>query len=256
MDLTRRLGDRDPLVGVLGWRAPLLYGDLCAFDRWLWLRRRALPGPLTTFDAGTGNGAFALYAAKRGNDVTAVSDFPASLAKAERRARAMGLAGVRFRPLDLRRLDRFAGELGPYDQAFCLEVIEHILDDRKLLRDLASVMRPGGRLLLTTPNLHHVPYHDEIVTEHEDGGHVRVGYSHEEMEALLADAGFRVASRTYLNGVVSQTLNNLMQRGNRIHPHLGWALTFPLRVLRPLDRPLTRLTRRPYLSIAVEAIRK
>ena len=33
-----------------------------------------------------------------------------------------------------------------------------------------------------------------------------------------------------------------MQRGNRIHPHLGWALTLPLRLLRPLDGPLTRLT--------------
>jgi SAM-dependent methyltransferase len=256
MAASKRLGDRDPMLGVLGWRAVLLYGDPCAFDRWLWVRRRSLPGPLATLDAGTGNGAFAMYAAWRGNDVTAVSDFPASLAKADRRARAVGLHGLRFRHLDLRQLDRFADELGPYDQAFCLEVIEHIVDDRKLLRDLAKVIRPGGRLLLTTPYLHHVPYFDEALSEHEDGGHVRTGYTHEELEELLAGAGFRVAARTSLSGSVSQTLNNLMQRGNHIHPHLGWALTLPLRLLRPLDRPLTRLTRRPYLSIAVEAVRE
>jgi cyclopropane fatty-acyl-phospholipid synthase-like methyltransferase len=244
------------MVGLLGWRALLLYGDPCAFDRWLWLRRRLAPGPVATLDAGTGNGAFAMYAASRGNRVTGVSDFPASLTKAQRRAEAIGLSGITFQPLDLRELDRSTGELGPYDQVICLEVIEHILDDGKLLRDFASVVGPGGRVLLTTPYLHHIPYHDEHVSEVEDGGHVRDGYTHEQMEALLADAGFRVTSRAYLNGVVSQALTNLMQRLNRVYPHLGWVLTLPLRLLRPLDRPLTRLSRRPYLSIAVEAVRE
>ena len=250
------IGDRDPMVGLLGWRAVLLYGDPCAFDRWLWVRRRALPGSARTLDAGTGNGAFAMYAASRGNEVTAVSDFPSSLEKGERRARTMGLTDLRFRLIDLRELDRFTDELGSFDQALCLEVIEHIVDDRKLLRDLASVIRPGGRLLLTTPYLHHVPYYDELVTEAEDGGHVRTGYTHEGIEELLAGAGFRVVSRTSVSGIVSQTLNNLMQRGNHVKPYLGWVLTLPLRLLRPLDRPLTRLSRRPYLSIAVEAVRE
>ena len=256
LDLIKRVGERDPMIGVLGWRAVLLYGDPCAFDRWLWLRRLARPGEVATLDAGTGNGAFAMYAASQGNEVVAVSDFPASLAKCERRARTMGLDRIRFRLIDLRELDRHATELGSYDQSFCLEVIEHIVDDRKLLRDLAGVIRPGGRLLITTPYLHHVPYHDERVSDDEDGGHVRAGYTHEELERLLTYAGFRVTSRASLSGIVSQTLNNLMQRGNRIHPHLGWALTLPLRLLRPLDGPLTRLTRRPYLSIALEAVRE
>jgi SAM-dependent methyltransferase len=255
-ELIREVGERDPLVGALGWRAVLLYGDPCAFDRWLWLRRRMLPGSAATLDAGTGNGAFAMYAASRGNDVTAVSNFPSSLAKGERRARSIGLEEMQFRLIDLRELDQFAGELGPFDQAFCMEVIEHIVDDRKLLRDLAAVTRPGGRLFLTTPYVHHVPYHDELVTEDEDGGHVRSGYTHEELERLLAEAGYRVTGRASLSGVVSQTINNLFQRGNRVHPHLGWALTLPLRLLRPLDGPLTRLTRRPHLSIAVEAVRE
>jgi SAM-dependent methyltransferase len=251
-----RMPGGEAIVRLLGWRALLLYGDPCAFDRWLWLRRTIAGGPAATLDAGTGNGAFAMYAATRGNRVTGVSDFPPSLTKARRRAQIAGLDGVRFEPLDLRRLDRAADELGSFDQVLCFEVIEHILDDRKLLRDLAIVTRPGGRLLLTTPYLHHVPYFDEHVSEHEDGGHVRVGYTHDQMETLLREAGFRVSSRKYLSGTVSQTLNNLMQRGNQLYPHLGWALTLPLRLLRPLDAPLTRLTRRPYLSIAVEAVRE
>lgn len=250
-----RIGEGDPLVGVLGWRALLLYGDPSAFDRWLWLRGRAARGPVRTLDAGSGNGAFALYMAQHRNEVTAVSDYPPSLAKAERRAATIGLAGVSFRALDLRELDRFADQLGSYDQVLCLEVIEHIIDDRKLLRDFARLIRPGGRLLLTTPFRDHAPWVDEVVSDEEDGGHVRSGYTHAEMRRLLQEAGFRVASEAYLSGSVSQHLINLMQRLDRVFPHLGWGVTLPLRVLRALDTPLTRLTGRPYMSIGVEAVR-
>ena len=59
----KTIADRDPLVRALGWRAVLLYHDPVAFDRWLWIRRRLLPGPVRTLDAGCGNGAFAMYAA-------------------------------------------------------------------------------------------------------------------------------------------------------------------------------------------------
>jgi SAM-dependent methyltransferase len=248
-------GDRDPLLGTLGWRAVLLYGDPIAFDRWLWIRRNALSGPVRTLDAGSGNGAFAMYAAHRGNEVTALSDSRRAQARAERRAAALGLTGLRFRVEDLRELDRFAAQLGQHDQVFCLEVIEHILDDRKLLRDLARVTRPGGRLLLTTPYRDHVPFFDEVMSGREDGHHVRWGYTHEEMGDLLAEAGFRVSSQAFISGVVSQRVNNLMQRLDRAYPHLGWGVTLPLRLLRPVDGPLTRVTQYPYLCIGAVAVR-
>jgi 2-polyprenyl-3-methyl-5-hydroxy-6-metoxy-1,4-benzoquinol methylase len=243
------------LLGTLGWRAALLYCDPCAFDRWLWIRRRGLRGRAATLDAGSGNGAFAMYAARDGGPVTALSYSRQDQEKARRRAQASGIAGIRFEVRDLRELDGFAEALGSYDQVFCLEVIEHIRDDRKLLRDLARVTRPGGTLLLTTPYRDHVPFFGEIVSEREDGHHVRVGYTHEEMRRLLEEAGFRVASQAFLSGVISQKTFNLMYRLDRIYPHLGWAVTLPLRLLRPLDPALTRLLRYPHLSIAVVAVR-
>jgi SAM-dependent methyltransferase len=253
--LGKRIGDTDPLLGTLGWRAVLLYCDPCAFDRWLWIRRNLQPGRVRTLDAGSGNGAFAMYAAQRGNEVVALSDSNADQAKAERRARALGLNGVDFRVRDLRQLDRSAAAIGRYDQVICLEVIEHIMDDRKLLRDLACVTRPGGRLLLTTPYRHHVPFFDEVMSGREDRHHVRWGYTHEEMAKLLVQAGFSVAAQGFTSGVVSQRITNLMQRLDRAYPHLGWVLTLPLRLLRPLDRPLTRLVGHPYLCLSVVAVR-
>src|SRR5215213_545693 len=229
LPVTRRLADRDPLVGLLGWKAVLLYADPCTYDRWRWVQRFSAGGPVRTMDAGSGNGAFAMFAA------------------------AVGLTGIRFPVGDLRELDRFAGELGTFDQVSCLEVIEHILDDRKLLRDLASVIRPGGRLLLTTPADDHRPFYGETISGHEDGHHVRVGYTPEEMEALLAEAGFADVTHHRLSGIVSQAGFNLMYRLNRVYPHLGWIASLPLRLLRPLDGPLTRLTGYPHLSIGVVA---
>jgi SAM-dependent methyltransferase len=253
--LTKRVAERDPLLGLLGWKGVLLYADPCTYDRWRWIARTSRPGPVRTLDAGSGNGAFAMYAAVNGNDATALSDAGPTQARAQRRTRKLGLDGVAFRVGDLRELDRFADELGQFDQVFCLEVIEHILDDHKLLRDLARVVRPGGRLLLTTPYLRHRRFYGETISEVEDGHHVRVGYTHAEMDRLLAEAGFRPESHAFLSGVVSQTGFNLMYRLDRVYPHLGWVVTLPLRLLRPLDGPLTRLTGYPHLTIGVVAVR-
>ena len=256
LPVARRLADRDPLVGVLGWKAVLLYADPCTYDRWRWVERFSAGGPVRTMDAGSGNGAFAMFAASIGNEATALSYSADDQARAERRAQAVGLAGIRFPVGDLRELDRFAAELGTFDQVYCLEVIEHILDDRKLLRDLASVIRPGGRLLLTTPAADHRPFYGETISGHEDGHHVRVGYTPEEMEALLAEAGFGEVTHHRVSGIVSQAGFNLMYRLNRVYPHLGWIASLPLRLLRPLDGPLTRLAGFPHLSIGVVAVRR
>ena len=75
------------------------------------------------------------------------------------------------------------------------------------------------------------------------------------MEQLLAEAGFHCTSRTFVSGILSQKSFNLMYRLNRVCPHLGWGVTLPLRLLRPLDGLVTRLMRYPHLSIGVVAIR-
>ncbi len=40
---------------------------------------------------------------------------------------------------------------GSFDAITCLEVIEHVADERQTFRELARVLRPGGILILTTP---------------------------------------------------------------------------------------------------------
>jgi 2-polyprenyl-3-methyl-5-hydroxy-6-metoxy-1,4-benzoquinol methylase len=246
----------DTLLRAFGWKPLLIHGDPCVLDRWLWLRANLRKGSVRTFDAGCGNGAFSIYAARCGNEVVAASFSEREQSDARRRAEALGITGIDFRRLDLRELERERESLGRFDQIICLETIEHLSDDQALLGTLASMLEPGGRLLLTTPFEGHRPLYSE---QHhpsgaEDGSHVRYGYSQEQLRRMAEAAGLRVQSDAFVSGVVSQQLTNMMRRlTRRVGRVGGWLIVLPLRPLALLDRPLSRLLRYPRLSVALTA---
>lgn len=247
---------RDLLIYLLGWPALVLQQDPPTWDRWRWLRSELRAGALRTLDAGSGSGAFAIYAAERGNVTLGLSLDEAANARAARRAAMLGVRRVGFRNADLRQLDLLAPELGAFDQIICFETIEHILDDRKLLADLAALLRPGGRLFLSTPWAGHRPLVGESLSQVEDGGHVRWGYTAEQLAGLLADAGLEVISQKYLSGIVSQFITNVSRRLAGVAGERGaWVLTAPLRLFLWLDRPLTRMLGHPWLAIGVVGIK-
>jgi hypothetical protein len=110
-------------------------------------------------------------------------------------------------------------------------------------------------LLLTTPNANHHPVHGETVSETEDGGHVRFGYTHADLERLFAAAGLRVEELGYLNGYVTRKLFDVYLRLYRVHPKVGWLVTLPFRPLRVFDGLIHRLTGYPYMSVTAVAVK-
>lgn len=95
-----------------------------------------------------------------------------------------------------------AGAPDLYDVVFIGEVLEHLLDGRKVLKKLAAVIRPGGHLILTTPNLAYLgnrirllfgrDLHTLTIDRGEVGNqHIRV-YTTRLLTRLLADAGMEV----------------------------------------------------------------
>jgi SAM-dependent methyltransferase len=247
---------RDLMLRALGWRLLLLHSDTLVLDRWLWLRRRLKRGPLRTFDAGCGNGAFSMYAARRGNRVVAASFSQGEQLTTRTRAEALGIDGIDLRLIDLRELESRRGELGTFDQIICLETVEHLLDDEALVGSLAAMLAPGGQLLLTTPYDRHRPLYGESVnpSEVEDGSHVRFGYSQERLAELAAGAGLRVIEQSFVSGAISQALTNLLWRLTaRLGLLAAWLLILPLRPLVALDAALTRALRYPHLCVALQA---
>lgn len=165
----------------------------------------------------------------------------------------LGLPGARSLQADLRQIDTMRAELGAFDQVICLETIEHIMDDRKLTRDLAAMLKPGGRLLLSAPYSKCPPMCGDHISAVENGDHVRWGYTHDEMRAILDEAGLATVAEEYCSGVVSRKIGNLERRIGQVAPALGWAATFPLRAFQVADRIATDALGAPYFSIAVVA---
>ena len=105
---------------------------------------------------------------------------------------------------------------------------------------------------------HHVPYFEEwkMQTDVENGGHVRFGYTHEEIEKLFNEAGLTVTEREFCVGFLTMQLANFYLIIGKVHPVLGWILTFPFRILQIADVQLTNLIRSPYLSAAIVGSKK
>jgi len=244
------------LIKLIGYPATILHGDTAVFDRYRWLKKHLEAGSLRTLDAGCGSGAFTMYAAKIGNEAVGISFDRENNEKAVERARILNISNISFADGDLRKLDEISGVLGKFNQIICFETIEHILDDKKLIKDFSYLLEPGGKLLLTAPYKYHKDlYGDDKITlsPYEDGGHVRTGYTHKEMADLLEKFDFKIEALEYVTGYLSQQLINLQRVIAKMHPRLAWLVVFPLRIFLLLDLPLKKFVKYPYLSIAVVA---
>lgn len=102
-----------------------------------------LPGPRRMLEIGCGFG-FGLDVARRmrGWDVQGFDPSPLAAAGAAQ----LGL------PIANRYFTAEQGEIAAYDVVACSEVIEHLFHPVEILRLLRSALRPGGVLVLTTPN--------------------------------------------------------------------------------------------------------
>jgi 2-polyprenyl-3-methyl-5-hydroxy-6-metoxy-1,4-benzoquinol methylase len=248
------------LVRLVGWRATLVHGDTTTLDRWLWLRHKL---PLSKrgeslIDIGCGTGSFTIGAALRGFKSLGLSWDQANQAVAAERARICRAKTARFEIVDVRVLNKRSDLLAKFDLAILCEVIEHIVDDHKLMRDAAACLKPRGRLLLTTPNVKYVPITLDDAgpfCSEETGWHVRKGYSEQDLRRLCHQAGLSVNAISYCTGFLSQKITWLHRKVSRsIHPIVAWVLVTPLRIFPPLfDAALGRFLNWPGYSICLEA---
>lgn len=108
--------------------------------------RESIPAGAVVLDAGCGSGRIFRYELEPGCRVVGV-DIGAEL-------RDNPNVGERVRG-DAQRLP-FAG--ASFDAVLASHVMEHLTEPERALAEVARVLRPGGRLLLLTPNrFHYVP---------------------------------------------------------------------------------------------------
>lgn len=229
----------DTLVKLIGFPATLIHGDLLVVDRWQWLKKR-LPivnevDDLQLLDVGCGSGAFTIGAAKRGYNSIGLSWDERNQKVAMERALLCKADKASFKICDVRDLDKELAFTSSFDFIICTENIEHIINDQKLMIDMQRCLKPGGVLLLTTPNYDMIPMYGEsksiITPVVEDGGHVRVGYTEADLRQLCQNANLIVDEVSYCSGFFSQKLTSLLRRLAKFHYTIAWFTVLPLRIL-------------------------
>ena len=148
------------------------------------IRRLGLPPDARLLDAGCGTGGNLALLAGFGEPIGAEYD-----AEAARLARARGVCEVVRAGLP--HAMPFAP--GRFDLVTLLDVLEHIEDDAASLRTLASLLAPGGHLLLTVPAF---PF---LWGPHDEAHHHHRRYRAAGLRAVIEGAGLKLQWQSYYN---------------------------------------------------------
>lgn len=200
--------DYDPLKAVLGKLVSrnvlmrrLFYTALGALFLRQWhvraqLKKIARRGTVQDiFDAGSGYGQYTYLLGKLfcGARIHAVDVKDEQIADCRWFTERVKQANTTFEVGDLtvyRKPDSF-------DLALNVDVMEHILEDEAVFRNVFASLRSGGLFVCTTPTAKQESSHVDVNSV--IGEHVREGYTEREFREKMARAGFEIErlSRTY-----------------------------------------------------------
>jgi glycosyltransferase involved in cell wall biosynthesis/phospholipid N-methyltransferase len=142
---------------------------------------------------------------------------------------------------DVTDLRSFPRTENGYDTVICINVIEHVLDDRAALANIKSVLWDGGRTIVLVPQGQwNFGTLDEVL------GHQR-RYSKEALRSLARECGFEVTDIIDFNrlGSLAWFINGKLLRRRNV----GRGQIVLLNLLTPLIRILDRVLPVPSLSL-------
>lgn len=149
-------------------------------------------------DLGCGMGTFTIEAAKRGARAVGIDPAPAAVAVARRVREAEGATSAAFVQADAARLPLRTASA---DLVLAADLTEHLDDDTlgRILGEAARTLRPGGTLVLYTPEHRHLfeRLRDRGVLLRQDPSHIAVRTA-ESLASAVTDAGLRVQRITFL----------------------------------------------------------
>lgn len=246
------------ILKIIGFNFTVISGDPLVINRWFWLKAK-LPKTKNNeklLDVGCGSGAFTIGAALRGYDSIGVSWDQRNQSVAVERANILNVNNVSFEICDVRNLDVRSDWFEKFDVCINFENLEHILNDKKLIKDISQCLKPGGRLILTTPYYLYKAINIEDLgpfSSIENGEHVRRGYSECMLRELFTLAGLKVERIEYCSGFLSQKLCALQRIISDVNPVFAWVVVLPLRMFPILfDTFLTKFIKFPFYSICIE----
>ncbi len=155
-----------------------------------WLVESVGNTPARVLDVGTSTGFLGRELAKRGHQLFGIEKDPHQASQAANFYCHLLVA-------DAETLPQLPG--APFDVILCGDVLEHLREPLAVLKHLASSLRPGGRLLVTVPNVAFIACRLALlfgVFQYRDRGimdrtHLRF-FTKASLSQLLREAGFVV----------------------------------------------------------------
>jgi len=109
------------------------------------LFHRYVPDPAKVADLAAGEGAFSLLIKKLGHEVHAIDASSDNWKVAD--------IPLEKRDLDSEFSSSIVAKSGKFDVVAAIEIVEHLENPFRFIRECAGLLKPGGLLFLTTPNV-------------------------------------------------------------------------------------------------------
>jgi SAM-dependent methyltransferase len=162
------------------------------------LRQKFGSSEIKIYDAGSGFGQYSYFISKKMNpsNILSVDVKEEWIKDCKDFFSSRAINNVNFTVEDLTSINH----QNKFDLILCVDVMEHIEDDAKVLKNFYSALKQGGYLLINSPSIYGGSdvHHDE--EESFIGEHARDGYSKEDLEAKLHPIGFKTHSSKYTYG--------------------------------------------------------
>lgn len=160
--------------------------------------RKTIKDDIRIFDAGSGFGQYTYFLHRLNPSwkILAVDVKDEQIADCTTFFSKLKAKNVVFQTADL---TQFVQEES-FDLALSVDVMEHILEDELVFRNIRKSLRQGGMLLISTPSDQGGSDVSEDSGESFIGEHVRNGYNIQDIEQKLRSAGFTKVDAQFAYG--------------------------------------------------------
>lgn len=205
------------------------------YNRWLYKSiERNIQNAGCVLDVGSGIGSIGRYLGEDGIKQVILSDNCEEMIDLLK-SRFRHLLNYQVVKLDIVGEDvRDSALCGKVDAITCINVLEHINEDAKALKNMSLLLRPGGKLLLIVPALGRL-----YGTLDKLAGHYR-RYERGEFNKQLGNSGFVIKEQRFMNffGIFTWYVAGRMLKQAKFNDKTNRALDKIVPFLEIIDRYL------------------
>ena len=219
----------DSRLGLLGrWYCRLLGVPIVGLRIRIRRLRQILPERASrVLDAGCGRGVISRYLSQRYPDaqIDAVDADPKAQTANREISTRSGFENCDYIDADLTTFSR----ADCYDLIVSVDNLEHVLDDRQVIRNFFESLRTNGNLVVHVPHFYRRWPVLAWTVNFDVPGHVRPGYHLAQLVERVEQAGFTINDKGFSYGFLENLANNISYiiSGAEEKNRAVYALSFP-----------------------------